>query len=102
MASALEQIRKQYPQYANRSDRELADALYSKFYADKMDKPSYYAKLGMTTEDRESYGPLDIINNVVNQVGTGAYRGIAEILALPRTASELASDRSTTPRHPVA
>jgi hypothetical protein len=89
MASALEQIRKQYPQYANRSDRELADALYSKFYADKMDKPSYYAKLGMTTEDRESYGPLDIINNVVNQVGTGAYKGIAGLVGLPGAISEI-------------
>lgn len=89
MATALDQIRQQYPQYANRTDRELADALYRKHYEGKIDKPSYYAKLGMTVEDREKWGPIEKVNNVVNQVGTGIYKGIAGLIGLPGTLSEI-------------
>jgi hypothetical protein len=102
MTTALEQIRQQYPQYNSLSDRQLADALYNKFYAGKVDKPAYYAKLGMTAEDRAQWGALESINNVVNQIGTGAYKGLAGIAGLPRTLSDLAVDRSTKKRHPVA
>jgi hypothetical protein len=53
-------------------------------------------------EDRSQWGPLEIINNVVNQIGTGVYEGIAGTAALPRVLSDLTADRSTKPRHPVA
>jgi hypothetical protein len=89
MTTALDQIRQQYPQYAKVPDRQLADALYAKFYAGKIDKPAYYAQLGMTTEDRENWSPLESINNVVNQLGTGAYKGIAGLVGLPGTLSEM-------------
>lgn len=103
MSNALEQIRQQYPQYDKLSDRQLADALYGKFYAGKIDKPEYYAKLGMTVEDRSQWGAAEKINNLVNQTGTGAYKGIAGLLALPRTLSDLAGvDPNTPPQHPVA
>ncbi len=88
MANALEQIRQQYPQYANRSDRELADALYAKFYAGKIEKPAYYAKLGLTAEDRESWSPMQSANNVVNQAGTGIADTVFGLLGLPGTLSE--------------
>lgn len=102
MATALEQIRQTYPQYKEVSDRDLAAAIYSKYYEGKVNKADYYAALGMTVEDREKWGPIEEVNNVVNQLGTGVYQGIAGAVALPHTASDLLADPSTTPRHPVA
>ena len=89
MATALDQIRQQYPQYKDVPDRQLADALYAKFYEGKIDKPAYYQQLGLTTEDREKWGTLEKINNFVNQVGTGAYKGLAGLFGLPGTLSDL-------------
>jgi hypothetical protein len=99
--ASLTEIRQQYPQYNDMSDHELAAALRDKFYSD-IPEAEYYKSLGLTREDRSQWGPLEIINNVVNQVGTGAYKGIAGVAALPRVLSDLTADRSTKPRRPVA
>jgi hypothetical protein len=53
-------------------------------------------------EDRSQWSPIQSINNVINQIGTGVYRGVAGFAALPRTISDLAADRSKAPRRPVA
>lgn len=45
--ATLAEIRSQYPQYKDRSDQELADALYNKFYVGKIDKPEFYSKIGL-------------------------------------------------------
>lgn len=41
----ITEIRKQYPQYGDMSDQQLADALHSKFYAD-MPADQFYSKIG--------------------------------------------------------
>lgn len=101
MASALEQFRAQYPQYNDMSDHELAEALHSKFYND-IPRADYYKQLGLTQEDRSQFGAIETVNNVINQIGTGAFKGVAGIAALPRMLSDLTADRSAAPRHPVA
>ena len=97
MATALDQIRQQYPQYKDVPDRQLADALYAKFYEGKIDKPAYYQQLGLTTEDREKWGTLEKINNAVNQFGTGAYKGIAGLIGLPGTLADIGAARGYGP-----
>ena len=42
----IKEIRKQYPQYGDMSDQEVADGLHTKFYAD-MPRPEFYAKVGL-------------------------------------------------------
>jgi hypothetical protein len=54
------------------------------------------------SEDRSKWGMMGNINNVVNQIGTGLFKGLAGVAALPRTLSDLTADNSTTPRHAVA
>lgn len=49
-------------------------------------------------KNREDWTLLHHIGNVVDQLGTGVYKGIANLAGLP---SQL-EDRSVTPRHPVA
>ncbi|RWX70510.1 hypothetical protein EN780_03030 [Mesorhizobium sp. M4B.F.Ca.ET.089.01.1.1] len=43
-------IRAQYPQYQDLTDKQLADALHQKFYAD-MPAEQFYAKVGLDTAD---------------------------------------------------
>lgn len=45
--ATLAQIRQQYPQYNNLSDQQLSDALYNKFYAGKISRDQFNAKLGV-------------------------------------------------------
>jgi hypothetical protein len=47
MATLIE-FRQQNPEYNNVPDVVLADALHQKFYADKISKPDFYQKLGIT------------------------------------------------------
>jgi hypothetical protein len=44
--TTIKDIRAKYPQYANRTDRELADALHGRFYADRMEIEEFYGKIG--------------------------------------------------------
>lgn len=45
-------IRKQYPQYNDLSDKELADGFHSKYYSD-MPKETFYSKVGITDNKDE-------------------------------------------------
>lgn len=47
--ATIADIRKQYPQYSDISDAQLADAFYSKFYAD-MPKEQFYKSINFTPE----------------------------------------------------
>lgn len=47
----LLEVRKQYPQYEDMSDEQLADGLYKKFYSD-MDRNEFNSKLGISQQER--------------------------------------------------
>lgn len=49
MAITLEQVRQQYPQYNDKSDEELATALYKKFYS-SMPQDEFFNKIGFSKE----------------------------------------------------
>jgi hypothetical protein len=46
--ATIAEIRKEYPQYSDMSDTQLADAFHSKFYSD-IPKDTFYTKLGIKT-----------------------------------------------------
>jgi hypothetical protein len=46
--TSLADIRKQYPQYNELPDQDLADRLYDKFYADKIERADFYTRVGFT------------------------------------------------------
>lgn len=46
--SPLQAFRQKYPEYDGLPDQELADRLYSRFYAGSMDRSEYDARLGLT------------------------------------------------------
>jgi hypothetical protein len=41
------------------------------------------------SEDRSEWSPMELINNIVNQIGTGAWKGVAGLIGLPGTLSEI-------------
>lgn len=47
--TALTDFRRQYPQYDDMSDKDLADALYSKYYSD-IPIDDYYSQVGLDTD----------------------------------------------------
>jgi len=54
--SKLSEIRDQYPQYADVSDRDLAEGIYSRFYSD-VPKDEFYSKIGFDQfEDERTIG----------------------------------------------
>ncbi|WP_305986470.1 hypothetical protein [Roseibium sp. MMSF_3544] len=51
----LEDIRQQYPQYDSLSDGQIADALYERYYAGKLDRSDFNARIGFTPEPEKPY-----------------------------------------------
>lgn len=68
----IENIRKQYPQYNDLSDQELADAFHSKYYSD-LPKDQFYNKIGLS-------GPslLGKIANIPSKIGSTAAEFLME------------------------
>src|SRR5688572_4824451 len=59
--------------------------------------------LGPQPEDRSKWGTAESINNVISQIGTGAYKGLAGIAGLPGTLQEAGNiDRPALVRGPEA
>jgi hypothetical protein len=83
----LKEIRNNYPQYDNKSDEELADAIHGKFYSN-LPKEKVYAKLGLNNKSEIAQTPF---NENKNQEKTG-FSGIAEDV-LGRLGSALKSGK---------
>jgi len=91
--SALSNFRQQYPEYNDISDKDLADALHSKYYSD-LDINEYYQQIGLgqsldsvsadQPEGVDYYAgvPLEVGKGVVRGFGSGllsAGAGLAEL-----------------------
>ena len=48
MSELLSKFREQHPVYKDTDDATLADGIYNKYYAGKIDRPSFDAKVGLT------------------------------------------------------
>ena len=88
MAMTIKDIREKYPQYASKTDSELADAIHAKYYS-SLPKDKVYEKLGLSSEvkdetdmeegepDRGTFGNVlsagsDIIGGLGNALKGGA------------------------------
>lgn len=73
----LEEIKAQYPAYANIPDQELADKIYEKHYSGKMPVEEYYQKIGFKSEPASF---ADSMEKFYRASGIhGANRGFAKI-----------------------
>lgn len=63
----IQDIRKQYPQYNDLSDQELADGFHSKFYSD-IPKNDFYSKIGFNQPSKSS-GIGRIVDSVIKGGG---------------------------------
>jgi hypothetical protein len=91
----ISEVRQKYPQYADMSDQQLADALHSKFYAD-IPKADFYGRIGLGSQDpaiptpaqvnaeataNKGGGPLRYIDNLVRQGANALTFGFADELS---------------------
>lgn len=65
----IQEIRRQYPQYANKSDEELARALHKKYYADRLSYDDFSARIGLVNN---SSAPAPAQPGQTGQPGVGA------------------------------
>lgn len=70
----IEEIRKQYPQYGDMSDKALADAMHEKFYAD-MPQDDFYQKVGLPQPSAWT--------DVAKSFGRGVAKGAIGLAGLP-------------------
>jgi len=80
----ISDVRQQFPQYSDLSDKQLADALHAKFYSD-VPLDDFYAKVGLgskraTVGGAFSSGLESLLSSM--QTGAGAATGSAEEAAL--------------------
>lgn len=98
--ATLAEIRQKYPQYSDMSDGALADALHKKFYSD-MPRGDFDAKVGIqpaTFSDRFAGDggagapkpPQEsTFSDVMKSAGSGLASGVAGLIGLPNTLSNL-------------
>lgn len=91
MASIAE-VRQKYPQYSDMSDRQLADALHAKFYAD-MPKADFDAKIGLKTAPAAPAKPkVNPLVDAAKSFGPGVNQGIAGVVGMFGDAAQLGSN----------
>jgi len=95
--ATLEEFRQQYPAYAGRSDGELADAIYGRFYADRISREEFNSKIGFNpsqVDDRASWERLPKPRTTLQGIEQGIADPIvgatqlgAHMFASPQTAA---------------
>lgn len=70
----LEEFRAQNPAYKSVPDGQLADALYDKFYADKMPRAEFYQRVGMPVADAPQWVKGMVGEKRAVEMGTEAER----------------------------
>ena len=80
--SKLSDLKSQYPQYDDMSERDFADRIYSKFYS-TMPKDEYYSKVGFDQfeEDRTIAGSVVEFGKAIPRGFAGSFLSAAEGLA---------------------
>lgn len=82
--ASLAEIRQKYPQYANRSDQELADAFHTKYYS-KLPKEEFYSKIGFSpNQEPELLQKPDFEKKGWHGVGSDLLdKGLNSLLEIP-------------------
>lgn len=72
----IAQVRAQYPQYQDLSDKQLADALHAKFYSD-IPIQDYYGRIGLTSPKERTFG------EAAKDIAAGVVSGAGNLVQLP-------------------
>lgn len=91
MAITLQEIRSKYPQYHDKSDIEMADAIHKKYYSD-IPKEKVYERLGIDItgrqggeiteeaevgdDDSNTTGVLGVVSDLASGLGNAYKRGV--------------------------
>lgn len=67
----IEDIRKQYPQYGDMSDKQLADALYAKHYSD-IPRDQFDSKIGLSANNQPDLSAGDVAVQAVKNIPSSA------------------------------
>lgn len=90
--TSIAEIRKQYPQYEDMSDEQIAQGLHAKFYSD-MPFDQFSQKIGL--QQQHGNGVLDTVAKGVAAAGTAAGRAAANVIGTPGAIGQMIS--STRP-----
>lgn len=103
MAMTLKDVREKYPQYDDKSDEELADAIHTKYYAD-LPKEKIYEKLGLSSgvkpmeselnkgQPKEHLGLLGVVSDVARGTGNAVKGGIKFAIKTPEMLEDLGQE----------
>jgi hypothetical protein len=93
---SLSDIRAMYPEYERVPDKELADAIYNKFYSDRIEIDDYYSKIGFIQPEEKPFGvaeyaqaPLELGKAVTRGLGGALLSSAAGLAEL----ADIATDR---------
>jgi hypothetical protein len=85
-----------YPEYERVPDKELADAIYNKFYSDRIEIDDYYSKIGFIQPEEKPFGvaeyaqaPLELGKAVTRGLGGALLSSAAGLAEL----ADIATDR---------
>lgn len=104
MAMTLQEIRSKYPQYHDKSDIEMADAIHKKYYSD-IPKEKVYERLGIDItgrqggeiteeaevgdDDSNTTGVLGVVSDLASGLGNAYKRGVNFVGNTPDMVEEL-------------
>lgn len=104
MAITLQEIRSKYPQYHDKSDIEMADAIHKKYYSD-IPKEKVYERLGIDItgrqggeiteeaevgdDDSNTTGVLGVVSDLASGLGNAYKRGVNFVGNTPDMVEEL-------------
>lgn len=78
----IQEIRSKYPEYNVLSDNELADRLYNKFYAGKIDRQEFNKRVGLSEIAQTRQEPQrtagDVVSGALQSIGQGATLNLAD------------------------
>lgn len=109
MAMTIKDIREKYPQYASKTDSELADAIHSKYYS-SLPKQQVYAKLGLDSEvedeaemggsqPQESTGFSGLARDAISGLGKALSSGLKFAIRAPKNIQEIGTELI---KHPLS
>jgi hypothetical protein len=76
---SLSDIRAMYPEYERVPDKELADAIYNKFYSDRIEIDDYYSKIGFIQPEEKPFGVAEYAQAPL-ELGKAVTRGLGGAL----------------------
>jgi hypothetical protein len=76
---SLSDIRAMYPEYERVPDKELADAIYNKFYSDRIEIDDYYSKIGFIQPEEKPFGVAEYAQAPL-EFGKAVTRGLGGAL----------------------